>query len=126
MGQQWDTILIHLLRNGPILGAQPSEMLHPTLGKRAEFAYRNLARGKNRKMTEAEMKPIMLVHDAKDEVVNITSTDEFVEKMKTAGAAGTYLRFADGHRGVMGQKGRVTKPAMEKFFKEHLAGTSSK
>ena len=115
------------------------DMLHQTHGKRAQFAYRNLARGKNRKMTEAAMRPIMraaspsnyingtappilLVHGAADEVVNIASTDEFVEKMKTAGAKVQYLRFADGHHGVMGQKGRVTTPAMDKFFKEHLQG----
>lgn len=113
------------------------DMLHETHGKRAQFAYRNLARGKDRKMTEADMRPIMrsaspssyirgdappimLVHGAIDDVVNIASTDEFIEKMKQAGAEITYLRFADGHHGVMGQKGRTTTPAMDAFFKKHL------
>jgi acetyl esterase/lipase len=119
------------------------DMQHSTHGKRAVFAYGNLARGKNRKFPEAQVKkvltaaspstyiskdvpPIMLVHGAADTVVHIASTDEFVMKMKSAGAPITYLRFADGHHGVMGQKGRTTTPAMQKFFKEHLQGPREK
>lgn len=119
------------------------DMQHPTHGKRAVFAYQNLARGKNRRLPTSQIKkvltaaspasyisknvpPIMLVHGAADDVVNIASTDEFVKNMKAAGAPITYLRFADGNHGVMGQKGRTTTPAMQKFFKEHLSGSSKK
>lgn len=115
------------------------DMLHPTHGQRAKFAYRNLARGKNRNLSEKDMQPVMraaspssyinsksppllLVHGAKDTVVNIASTDEFVKQMKAEGVDITYLRFADGSHGVMGQKGKVTTPAMEKFFQAHLRG----
>jgi acetyl esterase/lipase len=117
------------------------DMLHPTHGKRAQSAYLNLARGKNRKLPEAQAKrvmkaaspssyiskdtpPIMLVHGASDTVVNITSTDEFVKDMKAAGANVRYLRYADGTHSVMGQKGRETTPAMNEFFKQNLLKTS--
>ena len=119
------------------------DMLHPTHGQRARFAYRNLARGKNRNMPEKEMQsvmraaspasyinpdspPLLLVHGAEDPVVKIASTDEFVKKMKAAGVDINYLRFADGHHGVMGQKGKVTTPAMNEFFKKHLSGAPQK
>lgn len=112
-------------------------MRHPKHGKRAVTAYWKLARGRNRKLTEAktreelrqaspssyvskEAPPILLVHGAKDDVVVIDSTDEFVKNMKAAGADIGYLRYDDGTHGVMGQKGRETTPAMNAFFKEHL------
>lgn len=113
------------------------DMLHPTHGKRAVFAYRNLATGGDRKVSDEkagavsrlaspstyvkkEAPPILLVHGAKDEVVIIDSTDEFVEAMKQAGADISYLRYEDAGHAVMGQKARETTPAMFEFFRKHL------
>ena len=117
------------------------DMLHPSHGRRAKTAYLNLARGKNRKLPEerarsimrqaspstyvsADVPPLLLVHGPADDVVVIDSTDKFVEDMKSAGAPIEYLRFKDGHHGVMGQKGRTTTPAMYSFFKKHLSGSA--
>ena len=110
---------------------------HKTHGKRAVFAYRNLATGGDRKVSDAEVEtvlrqassssyinkdapPLLLVHGVKDDVVMIDSTDHFVKAMKAAGAAVTYLRYHDGTHSVMGQKQKETTPAMLEFFKKHL------
>jgi len=112
-------------------------MRHPNHSKRAAFVYRNLAKGRNRNLSDAatdkvmrqaspssyirkNVPPIVLVHGAMDTVVFIDSTDEFVKAMKTAGADITYLRFDDGTHGVMGQKRSKTYRAMFKLFEHHL------
>ena len=112
-------------------------MRHPNHSKRAATVYRNLATGRNRNLSDAatdkimrqaspssyirkDVPPIILVHGAKDTVVFIDSTDEFVKAMKTAGTDITYLRFDDGTHGVMGQKRSKTYPAMFKLFEQHL------
>lgn len=64
--------------------------------------------------------PILLVHGAKDTVVFIDSTDGFYNHMVSAGAEIEYRRFSDGTHRVMGQKARITTPAMNKFFEKHL------
>ena len=113
------------------------DMRHSSHSKRAVFAYRNLATGGDRKVTDSKVSevlrsaspttyikedvpPALIVHGVKDEVVIIDSTDEFVEKMKQAGADITYLRYEDGGHAVMGQKARETTPAMLEFFARHL------
>lgn len=113
------------------------DMLHPSHGKRANFAYSNLAKGTDRDLSESKIKktlkaasptsyiskdvpPLLIIHGTKDDVVVIDSTDEFSEAMKKAGADITYLRYEGAGHGVMGQKGKETTPAMMKFFKKHL------
>lgn len=113
------------------------DMLHSTHVKRAVFAYANLARGTDKNLSEKKIEkllkaaspstyinkdapPILLVHGAKDNVVAIASTDEFVEAMKKAGADIEYLRYDDAGHTVMGHKQKETHPAMMKFFKKHL------
>ena len=112
-------------------------MRHPDHSKRAATVYRNLAKGSNRNLSDAEIDkvmrqaspstyvrkdvpPIILVHGAKDTVVFVQSTDEFVKAMKAAGADITYLRFKDGSHGVMGQKRSKTYPGMFKLFEQTL------
>jgi acetyl esterase/lipase len=112
-------------------------MRHPNHSKRAATVYRKLAKGGNRNLSDAatdkimqqaspstyirkDVPPIILVHGAMDTVVFIESTDEFVKAMKTAGADITYLRFANGTHGVMGQKRSKTYPAMFKLFEQNL------
>ena len=114
------------------------DMLHPTHSERAKWAYGNLARGKKRQLPENEVQavlraaspssyvrtkdapPLLLVHGAMDEIVIIDSTDAFVEAMKAAGAPVSYLRFEDAGHAAMGQKAKVTMPAMFEFFAENL------
>ena len=113
------------------------DMLHPTHSERAANAYLNLARGRDRSVSEANARnvmraaspssyidknapPILLVHGVEDTVVIVDSTDEFADAMKAAGADLTYLRYDDAGHAVMGQKGKETTPAMLEFFKKHL------
>lgn len=114
------------------------DMQHDNHSRRAETVYRNLAGALVKGTTQTEIEsvmrkaspstyitkdapPVLLIHGAKDTVVFIDSTDDFYERMKTGGAEIEYLRFADGTHGVMGQKGRITTPAMNGFFKKHLS-----
>lgn len=116
------------------------DLLHAHHSRRAATVYRNLAGALVRGTTQAEIEsvmrraspssyiskdtpPMLLIHGAKDTVVFIDSTDEFHERMKSAGAEIEYLRFEDGTHGVMGQKSRTTTSAMLKFFKTHLRGS---
>ena len=113
------------------------DMRHPSHGKRAVFAYRNLATGGDRKVPDAEVEavlrraspssyiskeapPLLLIHGVKDDVVVIDSTDQFAKGMKAARATIEYLRYDNGTHGVMGQHQKETTPAMLEFFKKHL------
>ena len=113
------------------------DMLHDHHSRRAAAVYRNLAGALVRGRTQAEIEsvmrraspssyiskdapPVLLVHGAKDTVVFIDSTDDFHERMKSAGAQIEYLRFEDGTHGVMNQKSQTTTPAMLRFFETHL------
>jgi acetyl esterase/lipase len=113
------------------------DMLHPAHSKRAAAAYRGLATGKDRSVSEsaanrvlreaspasyirADAPPLLLVHGVDDAVVIIDSTDEFVKAMKDAGADIAYLRCEGAGHGVMGQNARETTPAMLSFFEKHL------
>lgn len=113
------------------------DMRHKHHSRRAAAVYRNLAGALVRGTTEEQIQsvmrraspsshiskdapPILLVHGAKDTVVFIDSTDEFHQRMKSAGATIEYLRFEDGTHGVMNQKSQTTSPAMLKFFETHL------
>ena len=113
------------------------DMAHESHVDRAVFAYRNLVTGGDRNFPEdekarqlkraspasyvsGEVPPIQLIHGAKDEIVKIDSTDDFVAAMKKAGAEIDYLRFADVGHAVMGQEARKTNPALLTFFETHL------
>jgi len=113
------------------------DMLHPTHGKRAVFAYRNMATGGDRSVSDTEVKkvlrqaspstyirkdapPLLVIHGAKDDVVVVDSTDEFVQAMKKVEADITYMRYEAGTHIVMGQYQKETTPAMLKFFKKNL------
>ena len=68
----------------------------------------------------ADHPPMFLIQGLQDRVVRPELTTDFVEKMKAAGADIKYLTM-DGHHGIaFDQHLDVTKPALEKFFKEHL------
>lgn len=115
------------------------DMTHENHSRRAKFVYKALATGNNRKVSDEQaqkvmqqaspatyihkgMPPMLIIHGAKDTVVHIESTDEFVEKAKKVGATIRYLRYEDGTHGVMGQKSKTTTPEMLKFFDLHLRG----
>ncbi len=113
------------------------DMLHASHSRAAKTAYLNLAKGTERNTSDTEagkvmksaspssyisrdVPPLLLVHGTADTIVIIDSTDEFVEEMKKVNADITYLRYEGAGHSVMGQKGKVTTPAMLKFFKKNL------
>jgi dipeptidyl aminopeptidase/acylaminoacyl peptidase len=66
---------------------------------------------------------MLLIHGTQDDLVEVGPVDDFVQKMKDAGARIEYLRIEGGDHGVAYAKNLdVTKPAMDTFFKKHLRG----
>lgn len=70
--------------------------------------------------------PILLMHGTQDNIVPIATTDEFVDKLKKAGAKDvTYIRVENGNHGVVYEQYLDrTMSEMEKFFARTL-GVSS-
>ncbi len=71
--------------------------------------------------------PLFLIQGGDDRIVRAELTDDFVEKMKTAGAEIEYLRIdGAGHGLAYNEKLDATDPAIEKFFAKHLKPASPK
>ena len=69
----------------------------------------------------AEQPPMLLIQGGDDRIVRPELTDDFVEKMKAAGADIEYLRIDGvGHDVAYSDKLDITDPAMESFFARHL------
>ena len=65
--------------------------------------------------------PLFLIQGTDDEMVRTDWTDDFVDKMKAAGADIEYLRLEDGtHFVAYTENLDITDPALENFFDRHL------
>lgn len=68
--------------------------------------------------------PLFLIQGSEDRIVQAKLTDDFVKKMKAAGADIEYLRIDGARHGLAyNEKLDVTDPAIEKFFAKHLKPT---
>lgn len=69
----------------------------------------------------ADHPPMLLIQGSDDPVVKARLTDDFVEKMRAAGANIEYLKVDGvGHGVAYMDKLEITDPAMEKFFARYL------
>ncbi|TWT85409.1 Arabinogalactan endo-1,4-beta-galactosidase precursor [Posidoniimonas polymericola] len=69
----------------------------------------------------ADTPPLLLIQGSDDRIVRASLTDDFVEKMRAAGAEIEYLRIEGGRHGVAyGESLETTAPAIEQFFAKHL------
>jgi acetyl esterase/lipase len=65
--------------------------------------------------------PMFLIQGSDDNVVKAPLTEDFVSKMKGAGAPVEYLKIDGvGHAVAYSEKLSITDPAMEAFFAKHL------
>lgn len=64
--------------------------------------------------------PLFLIQGTEDPVVRPELTEDFVEKMKTAGADIKYMELEGGHGVAYNEQLDVTEPALEEFFAKHL------
>ena len=66
--------------------------------------------------------PMLLIQGIQDPIVKVDLVDDFVAKMKAAGAPDlTYIRIEGGdHDVAYSDSLRITKSAMDEFFKKHL------
>lgn len=66
--------------------------------------------------------PMLLIQGIQDPIVKVDLVDDFVAKMKEAGAPDlSYIRIEGGdHDVAYSDSLRITKPAMDEFFKKHL------
>ncbi|HMB91444.1 MAG TPA: hypothetical protein VKP65_11390 [Rhodothermales bacterium] len=64
--------------------------------------------------------PLFLIQGTDDRVVRAELTEDFVEKMKAAGADIKYMKLEGGHGVAYNEQLDVTEPALEEFFAEHL------
>ena len=65
--------------------------------------------------------PMFLIQGSADPIVRAELTEDFLGKMKTAGADIEYLKIEGGEHGVAYAEALdVTDPAIEKFFAKHL------
>ncbi|MCF7885433.1 MAG: alpha/beta hydrolase [Candidatus Marinimicrobia bacterium] len=69
----------------------------------------------------ADHPPMFLIQGSDDKIVKAKLTDDFVEKMKSAGANIKYLKIdGAGHGVAYAEKLEVTNPAIEAFFAKYL------
>lgn len=69
----------------------------------------------------ADQPPMFLIQGSDDNIVRPALTDDFVSKMKAAGANIEYLKIDGvGHAVAYSDKLSITDPAMEKFFAKYL------
>lgn len=69
----------------------------------------------------ADHPPLFLIQGGRDNIVRPELTEDFVEKMKAAGADIKYLKIeGDGHGVAYAESLDVTDPAIEEFFAKHL------
>lgn len=68
--------------------------------------------------------PMLLIQGIEDPIVKVDLVDDFVGKMKAAGAPDlSYIRIEGGdHDVAYSDSLEITKPAMDKFFKRTLKG----
>ncbi|MAT71290.1 MAG: hypothetical protein CMJ58_17400 [Planctomycetaceae bacterium] len=65
--------------------------------------------------------PLFLIQGGRDNIVRPELTEDFVEKMKAAGADIEYLKIeGDGHGVAYAESLDITDPALEAFFAKHL------
>ena len=66
--------------------------------------------------------PMLLIQGIQDPIVKVDLVDDFVVKMKAAGAPDlSYIRIEGGdHDVAYSDSLRITKPAMDEFFDKHL------
>jgi acetyl esterase/lipase len=66
--------------------------------------------------------PMLLIQGIQDPIVKVDMVDDFVAKMKAAGAPDlSYIRIEGGdHDVAYSDSLRITKPAMDEFFEKHL------
>lgn len=65
--------------------------------------------------------PLFLIQGTEDRIVRAELTDDFVEKMKDAGADIKYLRVEGARHGVAyNERLELTDPAIAEFFAKHL------
>ena len=66
--------------------------------------------------------PMLLIQGIQDPIVKVDLVDDFVAKMKAAGAPDlSYIRIEGGdHDVAYSDSLRITKPVMDEFFKKHL------
>jgi len=66
--------------------------------------------------------PMLLIQGIQDPIVKVDLVDDFVAKMKAAGAPDlSYIRIEGGdHDVAYSDSLRITKPAMDEFFKKYL------
>jgi dipeptidyl aminopeptidase/acylaminoacyl peptidase len=66
--------------------------------------------------------PMLLIQGIQDPIVKVDLVDDFVAKMKEAGAPDlSYIRIEGGdHDVAYSDSLRITKPAMDEFFKKYL------
>lgn len=68
-----------------------------------------------------EHPPLFLIQGGQDRIVRPELTEDFVEKMKAAGADIKYLKIdGDGHGVAYAESLDITDPALEEFFAKHL------
>jgi len=69
-----------------------------------------------------DVPPMLLIHGVDDPIVKVELVDDFVEKLKAAGARDlTYIREEGAHHGIAyDQKLDITQPAMDAFFARTL------
>ena len=65
---------------------------------------------------------MLLIQGIQDPIVKVDLVDDFVAKMKAAGAPDlSYIRIEGGdHDVAYSDSLRITKPAMDEFFKKYL------
>ncbi|KAA5545871.1 alpha/beta fold hydrolase [Roseiconus nitratireducens] len=69
----------------------------------------------------ADHPPLFLIQGSEDRIVRAALTDDFVEKMKAAGADIKYLRVDGAQHGLAyNERLELTDPAIEEFFAKHL------
>ncbi len=69
----------------------------------------------------ADHPPLFLIQGGRDNIVRPELTEDFVKKMKAAGADIEYLKIeGDGHGVAYAESLNVTDPAIEEFFAKHL------
>ena len=69
----------------------------------------------------ADHPPMFLIQGGDDNIVRPALTEDFVNKMRAAGANIEYLKIDGvGHAVAYNERLSITDPAMEKFFAQHL------
>ncbi|MDT0689066.1 alpha/beta hydrolase [Salegentibacter sp. F188] len=68
----------------------------------------------------ADHPPILIIQGTDDKIVRAELTEDFVEKMKAAGANIEYMEVEGGHGVAYAEKLEVTDPVIEEFLAKYL------